>query len=145
MRLLLDECVPRLLKHDLIGHDVSHVNDMGWSSKRNGELLRLMATERFDAFLTVDQSLEFQQNIRASGIGVVVAFAKTNRVKELRPLVPQILEALRRLRPGDLIYAVLSDGGEIFMLLEKTPFANRFAVLRDRFGASWMLLHQPAP
>ena len=66
MRLLLDECVPRPLKHDLIGHDVSHVNDMGWSSKRNGELLRLMAAERFDAFLTVDQSLEFQQNIRAS-------------------------------------------------------------------------------
>ena len=40
-------------------------------------------------------------------------------------------------------YTVLSDGGEIFMKLEKTPFANRFAMLRDRFGASWMLLHQP--
>lgn len=103
MRLLLDECVPRQLKHELIGHDVSHVSDMGWSSKRNGEWLRLMATERFDAFLTVDQNLEFQQNIRASGIGVVIAPAKTNRVKELRPLVPQILDALRELRPGDLV------------------------------------------
>ena len=41
-------------------------------------------------------------------------------------------------------YAVLGDGGEIFMKLEKTPFANRFAMLRDRFGASWMLLHQSA-
>ena len=41
-------------------------------------------------------------------------------------------------------YAVLADGGEIFMKLEKTPFANRFAMLRDRFGTSWMLLHQPA-
>lgn len=101
MRLLLDECVPRPLKADLIGYDVSHVNDMGWSSKRNGELLRLMATERFDAFLTVDQNLEFQQNIRASGLGVVIALAKTNRVKELRPLMPQILAALRQLRPGD--------------------------------------------
>ena len=40
-------------------------------------------------------------------------------------------------------YAVLADGGEIFMKLERTPFANRFAMLRDRFGASWMLLHQP--
>jgi len=40
-------------------------------------------------------------------------------------------------------YAVLKDGGEVFMKLEKTPFANRFAMLRDRFGASWMLLHQP--
>ena len=41
-------------------------------------------------------------------------------------------------------YAVLVEGGEIFMKLEKTPFANRFAMLRDRFGTSWMLLHQPA-
>jgi PhnB protein len=41
-------------------------------------------------------------------------------------------------------YAVLADGGEIFMKMEKTPFANRFAMLRDKFGTSWMLLHQPA-
>ena len=45
---------------------------------------------------------------------------------------------------AERIYRVLSDGGEIFMKMEKTPFANRFAMLRDRFGASWMLLHQPA-
>jgi PhnB protein len=40
-------------------------------------------------------------------------------------------------------YALLTDGGEIFMKMEKTPFANRFAMLRDKFGTSWMLLHQP--
>jgi PhnB protein len=45
---------------------------------------------------------------------------------------------------AERVYGVLSDGGEIFMKLEKTPFANRFAMLRDRFGTSWMLLHQPA-
>jgi PhnB protein len=44
---------------------------------------------------------------------------------------------------ADRIYALLVDGGEIFMKMEKTPFANRFAMLRDRFGTSWMLLHQP--
>jgi len=44
---------------------------------------------------------------------------------------------------AERIYAVLSEGGEIFMKMEKTPFANRFAMLRDRFGTSWMLLHQP--
>jgi len=46
---------------------------------------------------------------------------------------------------AERVYAVLADGGEIFMKLEPTPFANRFAMLRDRFGASWMLLHQPGP
>lgn len=103
MLLLLDECVPRPLRRDLVGHDVRHVVDMGWSSKRNGELLKLMVAEHFEALLTVDQNLEFQQNLRASRIGVVLVLAKTNRVKELRPLVPQILAALNRVTAGELI------------------------------------------
>ena len=45
---------------------------------------------------------------------------------------------------AERIYALLTDGGEVFMKMEKTPFANRFAMIRDRFGTSWMLLHQPA-
>ena len=44
---------------------------------------------------------------------------------------------------AERIYASLIAGGEVFMELGSTPFANRFAMLRDRFGASWMLLHQP--
>jgi PhnB protein len=43
---------------------------------------------------------------------------------------------------AERVYRLLTDGGEIFMKMEKTPFANRFAMLRDRFGTSWMLLHQ---
>jgi PhnB protein len=44
---------------------------------------------------------------------------------------------------AERVYALLVEGGEIFMKMEKMPFANRFAMLRDRFGTSWMLLHQP--
>ena len=44
---------------------------------------------------------------------------------------------------ADRLYALLTDGGEIFMKMATTPFANRFAMLRDQFGTSWMLLHQP--
>ena len=40
------------------------------------------------------------------------------------------------------LYRLLTEGGQIFMKLERTPFANRFAMLRDRFGTSWMLLHE---
>ena len=50
---------------------------------------------------------------------------------------------LDREEDAERLYALLTDGGEIFMKMEKTPFANRFAMLRDRFGTSWMLLHQP--
>jgi len=94
--------MPRPLKRDH-AHDVQHVVDMGWSSKRNGELLRLMVAEQFEALLTVDRNLEFQQNVRASGIGVVVVLARTNRLKELRPLVPQMLETLANLAAGQLL------------------------------------------
>ena len=93
MRVLLDECVPRPLKHDLADHEVSTVVEMGWSAKRNGELLKLMLAEGFEALLTVDQGLAFEQNVRESGIAVVLVTARTNRLKELRPLVSQILEA----------------------------------------------------
>ncbi len=44
---------------------------------------------------------------------------------------------------AERVYALLVEGGEIFMKMDKTPFANRFAMLRDSFGTSWMLLHQP--
>lgn len=43
---------------------------------------------------------------------------------------------------AERIYAVLTEGGQIFMKMDKTPFANRFAMLRDKFGTSWMLLQQ---
>jgi PhnB protein len=51
--------------------------------------------------------------------------------------------SLDREEDAERVYAVLADGGEVFMKMERTPFANRFAMLRDRFGTSWMLLHQP--
>jgi PhnB protein len=44
---------------------------------------------------------------------------------------------------AERVYALLTNGGQIFMKMAKTPFANRFAMLRDKFGTSWMLLHQP--
>jgi PhnB protein len=45
---------------------------------------------------------------------------------------------------AERVYALLTDGGQIFMKMEKTFFANRFAMLRDKFGTSWMILHEPA-
>jgi PhnB protein len=43
---------------------------------------------------------------------------------------------------AERLYTVLSEGGQVFMKMEKTFFANRFAMLRDQFGTSWMLLHE---
>src|SRR5271156_6759884 len=103
MRILLDECVPRPLKRELPGHDIQTVPDMGWSGKKNGELLQLMLPEKFEVFLTVDQNLRYQQNLRAAKIGVVVLVAPSNRLADLLPLMPSVLTALGTIQGGDLV------------------------------------------
>ncbi|MBI5921941.1 MAG: DUF5615 family PIN-like protein [Betaproteobacteria bacterium] len=61
MRLLLDESVPSRFRRSLPNHEVRTVVEMGWSGIKNGELLALAANE-FDAFITVDKNLPYQQN-----------------------------------------------------------------------------------
>ena len=100
MRILLDECVPRPLKRELPGHVVATVTEMGWSGRRNGELLRLMAAERFDVLLTVDQNVEYQQNLSGSNVGVVVMAAPTNRLEDLLPLMARVREVVATSEPG---------------------------------------------
>ena len=65
--------------------------------------MNLIVAEHFEALFTVDRNLPFQQNLRASGIAVVIAVAGTNRVKELRPLMPQVLDALRIVKAGEVV------------------------------------------
>jgi hypothetical protein len=91
VRVLLDECLPRRLKRELVGHDVKTVPEMGWASKKNGALLSLAAVD-FDVFLTSDRNLSHQQNLSAFDIAVIVFVAASNRLEDLRPLVPRLLE-----------------------------------------------------
>lgn len=92
MRVLLDERLPRRLKREVVGHDVRTTPEMGWASKSNGELLALAAAE-FDVFLTSDRNLSHQQNLLAFDIAVIVLIAASNRIDDLRALVPRIIEA----------------------------------------------------
>jgi hypothetical protein len=101
MRLLLDECVPRRLRLAFLGHEVRTVQEAGWAGVKNGALLRA-ADGSFDALLTVDQGVQYQQNLTGLRIGVVILVAPTNDIDDLRPLVPEALEALRGLQPGQL-------------------------------------------
>lgn len=103
MRLLLDECVPRKFKDLLRGHDVSTARQMGWAALRNGELLALMRQHGFDAFITVDQNVAFQQNIKSSGIAVFVLVARSNRLRDLTPLAPGVLRELMSATAGSLV------------------------------------------
>jgi PIN like domain len=104
MRVLLDECLPRRRARDLIGHDVTTVPEMSRAGTKNGDLLRLAAT-RFDAFVTIDQGLTFQQHLATalggSRLGGVVLHTVSNRLAALRPRVPTRLGASSSLRPGE--------------------------------------------
>jgi hypothetical protein len=102
MKLLLDESLPKDLRLHLPGHQVTTVPERGWASRSNGELLRLASGE-FDVFLTADQNLEYQQNPSNYDIAVVVLAANSNRIQDLLPLVPQVLELLPDLMPGRLV------------------------------------------
>lgn len=102
MRILLDECLPKRLKRDLVGHQARTVPEMGWASKKNGELLAL-AEGGFDVFLTVDRNLSFQQDIARFNVAIVILVAKGNRYPDLQPLVPDLLAVLVGVAPGQLV------------------------------------------
>lgn len=100
MRVLLDECIDRRLAQDLTGHEVTTVPEMGWATIENGKLLAL-AEKEFDVFLTVDRNLSFQQNLPRFSIAVVVLRASSNRLDDLRRLVPKLLQALPTATRGE--------------------------------------------
>ena len=101
MRVLLDESLPIDLAADLKGHDVVTVRGQGWAGMQNGELLR-QARNAVDVFVTMDRNLPHQQNLTAIGMAVVLVLAKSNRLADLRPLVPRILDAIAQVQPGEV-------------------------------------------
>jgi|SRR5579859_3069847 len=99
MRVLLDECVPRALGKELVGHDVRTVVEAGWAGVKNGELLQ-SAVDLFDVLFTVDRNLEYQQNFAGVRLAVIVMHAPSNDVTVLRPLMPAVLAAIPKTKPG---------------------------------------------
>ncbi len=93
MKLLLDECVDRKLARELSGHAVTTVPQRGWAGIKNGQLLAL-AEQEFDAFITVDRKLAEQQDLASFKIVVLLLRARTNRLQDLQPLVPELLQKL---------------------------------------------------
>jgi hypothetical protein len=110
MHILLDESIPQDLRHELVNHDVKTVGYMGWLGGKNGQLLRL-ASEQFDVFITLDQNLEYQQNLSELPLAVIVVVANNTRIETLKPLVPDILSCLLDIAPKSLerIHKLLPD------------------------------------
>jgi len=101
VRVLPDENLPHDLIAALSGHEVSTVQGLGWAGVENGELLK-RASGHTDVFVTMDRKLERQQNLTVLPFGVVLVVARSNRVPDLLPLIPDVLEVLVRIKPGRL-------------------------------------------
>lgn len=102
MRILLDEQLPCQLAPYFVGHDVRTTQEQGWAGLKNGALLKEALAAGFQVLITGDGNLEFQQNLKASALFVVVLVAPTNKIEDLLPRVPGALEAIARARPGDI-------------------------------------------
>lgn len=104
MRVLLDENVDRRLKaHFDEAFEVLTVRERGWSSLTNGALLASAQVE-FDAMVTMDRNIPYQQNIPSFELGLVVIRAFSNRKAAVEPLMPEVNRALATIQPGQVVY-----------------------------------------
>ena len=102
MRILLDENFPADFAKLLVGHDASNVHTHGWAGIKNGELLR-RAHGLCDVFVTLDRNLEFQQNLKILSFGILVVRARSNRIADLAPHVPEILQVANQVGAGRIV------------------------------------------
>ncbi len=107
MRVLLDECVPKKFKNSLSGHDCSTVPEEGLAGRKNGELLALAESAGFQVFVTLDRGIEYQQNLHPRTIAVVIIRTKSSRLAELLAHVPDLLQLLESIEPGQLVRMTL--------------------------------------
>ena len=101
MRVLLDGNLPRTLAALLPGHRVETVHQRRWSDLDDGPLLNAAEAE-YDAFLTADQNLRYQQNLRGRRLRIVVLHARRTSLPALAPLAPAVLHALAAMAPGEI-------------------------------------------
>ncbi len=91
MKILLDECVPSPLRKLLAGHECYTAQEMGWKSIKNGELLAL-AEGKFDLFITADQGLAYEQNLRGRRIAILEL--STNKLRATEAAAPKLRDAV---------------------------------------------------
>ena len=103
MRILIDECMDEGLRHSLAGHDCQTARYAGLAGLKNGELLKAAEAAGFRVFLTVDQGIQYQQNLAGRKIAIIIFRVKSNRLQNLLQLVPTCLSHLESIRPGQLV------------------------------------------
>jgi hypothetical protein len=92
--------MPQPLRRRLAEFEISTAQEMGWGRVKNGDLLKL-AEDKFDAFLTSDQQLKYQQNLKGRKLAILVL--STNRWPQVKARTQEIIAAVLALKPGDYV------------------------------------------
>jgi predicted nuclease of predicted toxin-antitoxin system len=103
MKVLLDECLPRKLKNEIVGYDCVTVPEAGLAGMKNGELLSCAEEMEFQVFITLDRGIQFQQRLRNRKLAIILLRAKSSRLVDLIALVSAALAAIQTAKAGDLI------------------------------------------
>ncbi len=98
MHILIDECLPRELGDELIGHEVTTVQEAGWAGFKNGQLLKKISGS-FETFINIDKRMENEHEI-PEDVALITVRAPSNPIQDLRPLVPELLQAIKTTKPG---------------------------------------------
>lgn len=118
MKVLLDHCVPRRFRRLLTGHEVLTAYEMGWAGLRNGALLA-EAHNQFQAVITVDQNVQFQQNLLTLPLPVGIIVAPNNRYETLAPYAPTVLKWLAQPPARELVR--IEASGQIIRVQPQPP------------------------
>lgn len=103
MRVLLDECIDERFRNYFPDHDCQSAHYAGLAGLKNGDILAAAEKFKFDVFLTVDQGIEYQQNLTGRTIGIIIFRTKSNRLKDLLPHVPTCLAHIESIQPGQIV------------------------------------------
>jgi hypothetical protein len=101
LRVLLDAQIPKRLKKSIIGHNLWTAKDQDLHELPDGALLDVIEQLRFDVLITMNKSIQFQNQLQGRSFGVILLRAKSN-IKHLLPLVPALLQALETVKPGEI-------------------------------------------
>ena len=101
MRILFDHGTPRPLRQHLPGHTCDTAADKGWETLRNGELIDRAEQEGYEALITTDQKLRYQQNLAGRKLAIIVLLKNNWPRVQLR--TEDILATIERIQPGELM------------------------------------------
>ncbi len=108
MNLLFDHNVPRQLRRHLRPHHVALTHELNWQGLQNGALLA-RAQQDFDAVITTDTNIEYQNQVVKFDLALIVLRGYSNAYRELAALVPEIMAALDTLQPGQVVHFYVAE------------------------------------